>query len=374
MIRSEQRPQILSFLTISHIISALHQSYFSCMNLAWQTYLQSHNAAIEDDCVAHYGDASTELRSTHSKTILADLSHFGLIHFSGEDASTFLQGQLSCDVRKIDPYTAQYGSYCTPKGRMLASFLIWNNGGEYFMQIPATLHVTIEKRLSMFVLRSKVKLADDSNILVRIGIAGNRAAEAIKETFGTAPSPHLGVIYGEHESILCLAQNRFEIIATPEHAPKLWKHLRKYAVPVGKSCWEWLEIKAGIPIITPATQEQFIPQMANLEAIGGISFQKGCYPGQEIVSRTQYLGKLKRRMYLANLHTTELVTAGDELYSDDMEEQSSGMIVNAAPSPDGGYDVLAVIQINSVKAGKIYWKTLDGPTLEIMPLPYLLKY
>lgn len=344
------------------------------MNLAWQTYLQSRNAVIKDNCITHYGDASTELENTRSGTILADLSHFGLIYFSGEDASTFLQSQLSCDVRKIDLYTAQYGSCCTPKGRMLASFLIWHNGDGYFMQLPMTLYTTIEKRLSMFVLRSKVKLADNSNTLVRIGIAGKHAKAAIEKTFDSAPCPHLGVVHNKQESILCLAQNRFEIITTPEHAPKLWKHLRKYAVPVGKSCWEWLDIKAGIPIITPATQEQFVPQMTNLEAIGGISFQKGCYPGQEIVSRTQYLGKLKRRMYLANILTTEHIEAGDELYSDDMEEQSSGMIVNAAPSPDGGYDVLAVIQIDSVKAGEIYWKILNGPTLEITPLPYLLKY
>ncbi|TFH09506.1 MAG: folate-binding protein [Nitrosomonadales bacterium] len=343
------------------------------MNSAWQTYLQNHNAVIEDDCIAHYGDASTELKNTYSNTIIVDLSHFGLIHFSGEDAATFLQGQLSCDVRKIDFFTAKYGSCCTPKGRMLASFLIWQDDNGYFMQVPMTLLITLENRLSMFVLRSKVKLTDDSNTNVRIGIAGNRSAEAVKEIFGAAPSPYLGVIHSEHGSILCLAQNRFEIIATPKYAPKLWKHLRKYALPVGKPCWEWLEVKAGIPIITPATQERFVPQMANLEAIGGISFQKGCYPGQEIVSRTQYLSKLKRRMYLANIPTKEPVAAGDELYSDDRAKQSSGMIVNAAPSPEGGYDVLAVIQTESVEAEKIYWKTLNGPMLRIMPLPYLVK-
>ena len=341
------------------------------MNSVWHSFLQKHNAVIENNCVSHYGNASAELKSTCSNTVLADLSHFGLIHFSGEDASVFLQGQLSCDVRKIDHCTAQYGSCCTPKGRMLASFLIWQNSSGYLMQIPIPLLITLEKRLSMYVLRSKVRLNNDSDTFVRIGVAGNHASEVIEKIFGVTPDPFLGVTNSAHGSILCLAQNRFEIVTTPEHAPKLWEHLRKHAMPVGRFCWDWLEIKAGIPVITPATQEQFVPQMTNLEAIGGISFQKGCYPGQEIVSRTQFLGKIKRRMYLANICTKEPIAAGDELYSN--KKQACGMVVNAAPSPEGGYDVLAVIQTDSVKNENIYWKALKGPILKIMPLPYLLE-
>ncbi len=145
---------------------------------------------------------------------------------------------------------------------------------------------------------------------------------------------------------------------------------RRCCASGGGACWDWLKIRAGIPAITLSTQEQFIPQMVNLEAIGGVSFHKGCYPGQEIVARTQYLGKIKRRMYLANIRSVRPVAAGDELFSADMAEQSSGMVVNAAPAPDGGFDVLAVIQTSSVGAGEIYWKTLDGPALKIMPLPY----
>lgn len=341
------------------------------MNSVWYSFLQKHNAVIENDCVSHYGNASAELKSTCSNTVIADLSHFGLIHFSGEDASVFLQGQLSCDVRKIDHCTAQYGCCCTPKGRMLASFLIWQDSSGYLMQIPMPLLITLEKRLSMYVLRSKVRLNNDSDAFVRIGIAGNRASEVVEKILGATPDPFLGVINSMYGSILCLTENRFEVVTTPEHAPKLWERLRKHAIPVGRLCWDWLEIKAGIPVITSATQEQFVPQMTNLEAIGGISFQKGCYPGQEIVSRTQYLGKIKRRMYLANICSKEPIAAGDELYSN--KKQACGMVVNAAPSPEGGYDVLAVIQTDSIKNENIYWKDLKGPKLRIMPLPYLLK-
>jgi hypothetical protein len=225
----------------------------------------------------------------------------------------------------------------------------------------------------MYVLRAKVKLADSSGMMVRMAVAGGHAKWLIQEIMGAVPLAHLDVIHCEKGSAIRLAKDRFELVITPEYAPAVWDGLSKGALPVGGPCWDWLEIKAGIPVITPATQEQFIPQMTNLEAIGGVSFQKGCYPGQEVVSRTQYLGKIKRRMYLANVRlpgSETRVEAGDELFSVDMGEQSSGMVVNAAPSPNGGFDLLAVVQISSVETGQIRWKSPEGPLLEIMPLPY----
>ncbi len=358
------------------------------MNPTWQSYLLSRNAVIQDGRIVNYGNAAAELGSIRSGTVLADLSHFGLIHFSGDDAQSFLQGQLSCDVRAINPSAgssaALYGSYCNPKGRMLASFLMWHDSGGYVMQLPPALRAAIQKRLSMYVLRAKVELADSSDALVRFGVAGSHAEALVREILGTVPGSALDVIHGQQGSVICLAQDRFELIITPEHAPAAWERLSKNALPVGASCWDWLEIKAGIPVITAATQEQFVPQMVNLEAIGGVSFQKGCYPGQEIVARAQYLGKIKRRMFLANIQPPPVlsavpatsvasVVAGDELFSTDMGEQSSGMIVNAASAPEGGFDVLAVIQTSSIEASKIHWKSPDGPPLEIMPLPYLVS-
>jgi folate-binding protein YgfZ len=275
------------------------------MNLIWQAYLRSHGAVIRDGRVVDYGENAAELESARSATVLSDLSHLGLIHFLGEDAQSFLQGQLSCDVKQVNASAALYGGYCNPKGRLLASFLIWSqsssNGGGYVMQLPAELGPGIQKRLAMYVLRAKVKLADTSDTQIRLGVAGDDAEALVRKNLGEIPASRLGVIQGESASIIRLAQNRFELVVVPEKAPAIWEGLSKDAVPVGASCWDWLEIKAGIPVITPATQEQFVPQMTNLEAIGGVSFQKGCYPGQEIVARSQYLGKIKRRMYLANI-------------------------------------------------------------------------
>ncbi|MBL80092.1 MAG: glycine cleavage system protein T [Nitrosomonadaceae bacterium] len=341
------------------------------MNSIWSSFLQKNNAIIENNHIIHYGNAAAELKNTHSNTVIADLSHYGLIHFSGEDALPFLQGQLSCDVREIDHRTARYGCYCTPKGRMLTTFLIWKDSSGYLIQIPTSLLSSLENKLSKYILRAKVQLNNSSNEYIRIGIAGDHASEIVKKIFGEIPNQSLSIINNTYKSSIFFTQNRFEIITTPDHAPKLWDQLKKDAIPVGKPCWDWLEIKAGIPIILPSTQEQFIPQMVNLEAIGGISFNKGCYPGQEIVSRTQYLGKIKRRMYLAKIKTEKPIIAGDDLYND--KEQPCGMVVNATLSPEGGYDLLAVIQIDSVKNKFIYWKDLKEAALEIMPLPYILK-
>ena len=344
------------------------------MNPVWRSYLQSRGAIFREDCIVSYGNAAAELESTRSANVLSDLSHFGLIHFWGEDAETFLQGQLSCDIRRVTASAASYGSYCNPKGRILATFLILRATDDgYLMQLPAMLLAGIQKRLAMYVLRARVKLADSSGAWILIGVAGRHTATLLREILGEIPDAPLGVRHDERGSIIRLAEDRFQLLILPEHASMIWEDLSRNAAPVGKSCWDLLEIRAGIPHILPATQEQFVPQMVNLDALGGISFQKGCYPGQEIVARTQYLGKIKRRMYLANVRPETCdppIEAGDELFSADLGEQSAGMVVNPASSSNGGIDLLAVIQASSVEAGEIHWKSLDGPALGIMPLPY----
>lgn len=346
------------------------------MHAIWLAHLKNYHATVKDHYVAHFGDIPAELKDTQAgATIMADLSHYGLIQFSGSDAQSFLQSQLSCDVKEINPQKAQYGSYCTPKGRILASFLLWQKGEDYLMQLPASLGASIQKRLSLYVLRAKVQVTDAGDTIVRIGIRGQNAAELIGEITGLKLNSNqpMSVVHGENISILCLSQHRMELIIPIEDASIIWKHLARYARPVGAACWDWLDIQSGIPVILPETQEAFLPQMVNLDAIGGVSFKKGCYPGQEIVARTQYLGKLKRRMFLAHISTDEAVKAGDELYSIDMNDQSSGRIVNAVPSPNGGFDVLTVIQQSSVDAHQIHWQSLNGPVLEIKRLPYSLN-
>jgi len=301
---------------------------------------------------------------------IARLSHFGLIRFSGDDAQAFLHGQLSCDVNALQPWQALYGSYNTAKGRMLASFLLWRDDTGYVMQLPRVLCEAIRKRLSMYVLRSKVKAFDVSENYVLLGIAGTTAEMLLRPLFDNIPSTTLAMSTTAGAHLLRLDATRFEIMADPQSGDEIRSTLIACGVPISEAAWDWTNIQAGIPFITPATQDQFVPQMANLDLINGVSFTKGCYPGQEIVARMHYLGKLKQRMYLADITGPDVPQPGDKLYSADTGEQATGMIVNAAPSPAGGYAALAVMHIASFNGGEVRLKSSDGPLLKFVALPY----
>lgn len=344
------------------------------MNPTWQDFLLSSGAHIENGQLVHFGNPQQEMAVAANGSIVTDLSHFGVIRFAGEEGETFLQGQVSCDVRQALQDHAQFGSYCTPKGRMLATFLLWRDADGFLMQLPASLREGIQKRLGMYVLRAKVKPSDASGEAVRLGIAGSGAGAALAELGGVVPEEDYAVAQLGAVTVIRLPGARFEILASPETAPGVWQTLSKHCTPVGSGRWEWLEIQAGIPSVTSATQEQFVPQMANLEIIGGVSFTKGCYPGQEIVARSQYLGKVKRRMHRVHIQAPDAVPlAGDLLFGQGPAEQSGGMIVNVQPSPEGGYDALAVILSTSLEAGEVHWKTPDGPALALRALPYSIE-
>lgn len=340
------------------------------MNSDWQNFLTTHHANITDGVVQHFGDAPNELDATANATVLCDLSSFGTLRVSGADAQSFLQNLLSNDIRNVDATHAQLSSFNSAKGRMLAVFLIWRDGEDYCVQLPISILEMMRKKLSMYVLRAKVKITDVSNEQICFGISGKNAAEILRKLCGDVPSENLGCLTTEHAHILKINDTRFQLSTSVEHAQALWNQLNADAQAVGSGCWDWLNICSGIPTIVPKTQEEFVPQMANLDALGGINFKKGCYPGQEIVARMHYLGKLKRRMFLAHLASEDEPHAGDELFSADMEGQASGMVANAAPAPHGGYDILAVIQTASVESSQI--KTLDGGILQILTLPYSL--
>lgn len=343
------------------------------MIASWKHTLEAHGANILNEHVADFGDAGAERRQAAHGAIVADLSPLNLIQFAGEDAQTFLQGQLSNDVRLLDGNNTQYTSYNTPKGRMLANGLLWQGApNTYVLQLPASLREAIQKRLSMFVMRAKVKVSDVSADWVRLGVGGLGAAEAVSRVLGDLPAAVHGRTGFEHGSVMRLPGDHFELLIAPDQAQALWEKLLPLAKPVGNACWDALLIRAGIPTLLPATQEQFVAQMLNYELIGGVNFKKGCYPGQEIVARTQYLGKPKRRMYLAHIDGNEAPQAGDELYSDDLPEQATGMIVNAAPAGDGGFDVLAVIQISSAEGHALHLKSIQGPALSLQSLPYAI--
>lgn len=298
------------------------------------------------------------------------LEHSALLHFSGNDACAFLHAQLTSDVGGLALNNSQYSGYCSPKGRLLASFLLWRNESGYVLQLPAVLREAIHKRLSMYILRSKVKVSDVSAEYALMGISGHGAADVLRRIAGEVPTAAHAVMHGNGATVLRLPTDRYQLVLPRAREDAARAALAVDAEASDATRWEWLDIRAGIATILPATQEEFVPQMVNFDAIGAVSFSKGCYPGQEIVARMHYLGRLKQRMVLAHLTADAAPCPGDKLYSASLGDQANGMIANAAPAPGGGHDVLAVIQTASMNTESVHLRTPDGPPLELLPLPY----
>ena len=342
------------------------------MNPQWQAFLQNQGAVLEDGRVLHFGDPGAERRAARDGDVLVELSELALIRARGADALGFLNGQLSNDLRKLDDAHSQLSSYNSPKGRMLAIPRIFRRGEDYLLQLPAALAEDILKRLRMYVLRSKVTLEIADRELQRIGISGPRAEQLVREAVGSAPTDNEGCLTDSEVTVLRLPGPwpRFEIVAPTAAAVPLWERFAARARKAGAPVWRWLDIQAGVPNVFPGTVEEFVPQMANLELLGGVDFKKGCYPGQEIVARMQYLGRLKQRMYRAHVEADASPQPGDPLHAPDFGEQPAGRVIDAEAAPEGGYDLLAVIQIVSVEGGEVRLGSLQGPLLAFRGLPY----
>jgi tRNA-modifying protein YgfZ len=313
---------------------------FPAMASEWQQFLCEQGARFDGGRVIDFGDPVLERAQIFHGNIIADLSHYGLIEITGKDAGTFLAAQFTSDVRQVSESTSQLSAWCTAKGRVLAVFRIFRRAGAYYLLLPGELLQPILRRLRMYIVRSDVRLADASSTLVRIGLSG------------PALPGSLTIVIGE-----------------PDAAKKLWRDRQENATPTGAGPWTLLEILAGIPSVHPKTTEAFLPQMLNLEALGGLCFSKGCYPGQEIIARLQYRGQLKRRMYLGLADTARIPEPGDEVVSGDSEEtQNVGTVVAAERHPQGGAALLAVLEIGAAQ-GKLCLYEPGGPALILQSLP-----
>ncbi|MEE9330879.1 MAG: folate-binding protein [Methylophilaceae bacterium] len=325
----------------------------------WQTHLTSQGAVLQGGNVQHFGDALSELKATASNNTLCDLSHLGLLTLSGEDATTFLQGQVTNDVAQLNGNNVHYSAYCSPKGRMLALFLAFSYQNKLYLQFNQSILTSIMKRLKMYVMRAKVDINDVSNDLLKFGVNGPGATNIIKQALGKTPEQDYAMVATENIVVIKLPSlndhNRYEILVDSKQASDLWSTLKGQCTPVGKPCWDWLEIQTGTPDVLEKTQEQFVPQMLNLDILNGINFKKGCYTGQEIVARTHYLGVVKRRTYLASIATNEQPTEGDRVT--DNAKSEVGQLVKVTPNTQNGFDALIEIRIEAKQAGNISWRS-----------------
>jgi folate-binding protein YgfZ len=314
------------------------------------------------------GPDAEALLAARQSAIVADLALCSVLAIDGPDAAAFLQGQLSNDVAALTPERCQYTSYNSPKGRVLANLVLWQAAPQAFRALlPAELADGVARRLRMYVLRSKVTIAELGDAAGLTGVGGPAAETVLVQALGVAPAL-FGVAEVDGATLLSLPGPRYVVIAPNARSEELRGRLARHARPATPAVWRWLTIDAGVPVVTAATQEQFVLQALNWEVLGGVSFHKGCYPGQEIVARTRYLGRLKERLYA--LHTAGPATPGARIFGSVFGDQACGTVVNAAPAPEGGTTLLAVVQIAAADARDLRLDAVDGPRLDARALPY----
>jgi folate-binding protein YgfZ len=299
----------------------------------------------------------------HSLHGIAALPHLGVIRVLGDDAASFLQGQLTQDFLLVGPTQARLAAFCNPKGRMQASFIgIKRSATEILLVCSRDLLPATLKRLSMFVMRAKAKLTDASDEFQLLGLAGSAIQSVAatpmdmwaKSDFGAATLVQLYPAEGVPRALW--------LAPVGEPAPQ--------GDALGTDLWLWSEVRSGIATLSTPVFEAFVPQMLNFESVGGVSFKKGCYPGQEVVARSQFRGTLKRRAFI--VHSEVALAAGDEVFQQDDADQPCATVVQSAAAPAGGFDAIVSGQIAAIEAGGLHLKAADGPTLTVMPLPYAL--
>lgn len=341
----------------------------------WQQFLSSINATIENGTVKNFSHSLSEEQNAYSDLVLADLSHYALIKVSGDDAVDFLQGQLTHDIKLVTNNVSQLSAYCNPKGRILANFRIFKRNDDYFLHLRADTVSATLKRLRMFVMRSKVELLDYSDEILSMGVAGLNVASKLSKLFKNLPKLTDESSTEDNLTIIKLAGDlpRYEVHGPIDEVKETWEKLQSDGVAIGYNSWNLLTIRAAIPEIVAETVEAFVPQMVNLQAINALSFTKGCYPGQEVVARMHYLGKLKRRLFICSAESNTLPVAGESIMTNDESGQKIGQIVTSSWTGDNKIEFLAVLQIEKAQNNELHIKSSTGPKVELLDLPYQLE-
>ncbi|MES2585217.1 MAG: folate-binding protein [Pseudomonadota bacterium] len=294
---------------------------------------------------------------------VAPISHLGIIKIEGEEAAKFIHGQLTHDFSLLDLHTARLAAFCSAKGRMQASFIGFKRSATEILLVcsldilPATL-----KRLSMFVMRAKAKLSDASAEYTIWGLLGDATKPIADKSY---------LAWAKVDIDSSTLVNLYPADGVPR---QLWIAPIGTPAPQGQplpeAVWLWSEVRSGVATITAPVVEAFVPQMLNYESIGGVNFKKGCYPGQEVVARSQFRGTLKRRAFV--VHADAPMAAGDEVFAEEDDSQPVATVVQAATAPQGGFDAIVSAQLSAVEKGPLHLVSSQGPTLQIFPLPYAL--
>ena len=305
-----------------------------------------------------------EMNETQLPSGVVKLPHLGVIRAEGPDAANFLHNQLTQDFLLIKDDQARLAGYCSAKGRLLASCIAWKPDAQTVLMVfPVEQVAPILKRLSMYVLRAKLKLSDCSAELGVWGLLGNRAASI----FGSQTMPAWSRVRVGAADAICLYPGLGQALA-------LWVAPHEGSAPDGPgldlATWEWAQVQSAVCLLPLALSDALVPQMINYESVGGVNFKKGCYPGQEVVARSQFRGTLKRRGFL--LAASAPVQPGQEVFHSDDPDQPCGLVVAVGTSPGGQTVAFASLQIVATQTGQLHGASPDGPSLSLLPLPYPL--
>ena len=303
-------------------------------------------------------------------TYFSPLDHFGSISLTGPDSPKFLQGQITCDVNKVTPSQGQAGAYCTPKGNVIANFDLLAHTDTLLLHMPLAMVEVVQKAMAKYIVFSKAELQDTSNDWCRFAVWGDDAKECIKDAFGSVPDSHLGTVesedglaWGNHT-----AHNEFIAYCLPQARSKVMALLEQRASLSEVDAWETRQINQGLVYVTPGISDSYVPQMLNLQATGAVDFKKGCYTGQEIVARMQYLGKLKRHLFIGQVSSSETLHIGQQI--DASKRKNVGRITSAAANGENTYAFTAVINRTEAHEGELHLHEQDDTTISLSPLPY----
>ncbi len=333
------------------------------MNNSLIQHLAQSGAQMQDDGLADFPALGAE-----RSDVLVAMGDQVVLRVNGADAREFLQGQFSNDVAGLPDPGAQMTTWSNPKGRVLALFQLARVGDDFYLRLSADQAASFQKRLRMYVLRAAV-VVEQLDDFACIAASGDAAAQALSALAGGLPSESDDML--AHGQVMIKrargAVPRFEMFGPVAEIISLWDHLAQVCVPASRADWRLQDIDAGVPAISAATSEAFVLQMLNLQLIDGVSFKKGCFPGQEVVARMQYLGKLKRRMYRASLNSDTLPEPGTDIHRAN-GGSAVGKVVTAAFASPGSCHLLAVLTIDATSE-PLFCDGLDQ-AIALLDLPY----
>lgn len=354
------------------------------MHQQWLAFLDAEGGIFSQGRLLHFGHLIQELTSLETQDCLTDLSGLGFLRISGNDAKTFLQGQITYNLNQIIPGKMHLAAHCNQKGRMqsLFSIFIENNSNEnpaYYLKMPHNMVALAEQNFKKFAIFSKVVIENVTSKICGLGLYGPNASALLASICQTESIPSmevdncLTIDINQGSVIICKLpgrHQRYELFGSIVTIQALWLELKKACQLVSPQGWELLDIRAGLPTVYPETIDEILPHYANLSILNGISYDKGCYIGQEIIARMQYRGKIKKHMYRTSIQTDEKAPSPGNVLCVPTHSDPLGIVVRANTTGSTAFECLVIIDDQFANFENVHLHSVDGPKFHHLALPY----